>query len=117
MRCPGLLDATLMVPLLFQFRLETLPARGSLQVGRFQPHVHRAANLLHGEPILAIARGIVAFLTHAGTEQLAQLGYIKVSVHASPAANFVVVQSQLLFPIAETAFYRRATKGHSQQPA
>src|SRR5713226_4617312 len=39
------------------------------------------------------------------------------TVQATPAANFVMVQTQLLFGLAKTALHRPALKSHMQQPS
>jgi len=107
----------LIVSLLVQFCLESLSADGGGRIGHLQPDVHRAAYLLDAEPIQRRIGRIVVLLTHAGTEQMTQLGHLEVPMHASPAANLVVVQAQLFFPFAKATFDRAATESHSQQPA
>ena len=59
---------------------------------------------------------VVELLTHAGAKQVGQLRQVKVPVQATPAANFVMVQTQFLFGLAKAAFYRPTPKGHTQQP-
>ena len=71
------------------------------QVDRVQPGVHRTADLFDADPI---DRGVVVLLTHAGTEEVAQLSHEEVPPDAPPAANFVVVHAQFFLGLAETVF-------------
>jgi len=116
MRHARLFVSSLVVLLLFQFRFEAFSPRAGRQVGRIQPSVHRAVYLFHGNASRLFARRLVVFLTNAGTEQMTELRHVEVTVHATPATNFVVVQAEFFLPFAKAAFDRPAAKGYSQQP-
>jgi len=98
MRHARLFVSSLVVLLLFQFRFEAFSPRAGRQVGRIQPSVHRAVYLFHGNASRLFARRLVVFLTNAGTEQMTELRHVEVTVHATPATNFVVVQAEF-FPV------------------
>jgi hypothetical protein len=51
---------------------------------------------------------------HSGTELMAELRQVEVSMDAAPTADLVMAQPQFLLGLAETTFNRPAVEGDSQ---
>ena len=86
MRSASLLVASLIPLLLAQFVLETGAARRRRQVGRVEPDVDRAADLLDRDSVeLLVGTGVV-FKTHPGTKQMTEPSHVEVAMQAAPAA-------------------------------
>ena len=104
----------LIVALGVKFLLKFFITQRLWQVMVAQPGVDTAADLFHRQPSGVV---FVEFLANAAAQQETQTGDIIVSMDASPAANFEVIQTEFLFAEAKLGFDDPASEGDSQQTA
>ncbi len=115
MRFGGLSVSASVVGLPLGFFLVELFATSRRQTDRFHEDVRRSPDLFHRQQLAAedvfLWRELLA---NASTEQLAQDGHVEMSMNASPATTFEVIQTEFLLCFSKTLFDRAASEGNAQ---
>ncbi len=105
-----------MVVLAIRFCSVEFFTRAWREAHRTHHDIGRSANLFHRQQFTA--ENIFAgreLLANAGTEQLTQNCHEKMSMDASPAAAFEVIQTKFFFCFPEAVFHRPASEGHAKK--